>query len=50
MKGSQDEVSRQTKELAFELTNMAQFGAKLDDLKNRIDENEKNVMTISAST
>ena len=32
------------------MTTMAQLGSKLDDIKNRVEENEKNVQTIYTST
>ena len=41
VKSSQDDVSRQTKELEFEISECTQYGTKMDDLKVRVDENQE---------
>ena len=41
VKSSQDDVSRQTKELEFEISECTAYGTKMDDLKVRVDENQE---------
>ena len=50
IKGSQDEVNRQTKELEFRFNEFAQYGNKMDDLKKRIKDCEENVTSIAGGT
>ncbi len=43
MKGSQDEMNRQTKDLQFEMAQLATYGNKIEDLHNRIIDSEQNI-------